>query len=150
MVTVPLLSQSPGLVSADLAAVHFAVDPPFAPSHVQLHGPVPVTAVGAPVVQKLVVGAVVNVPLSLLPQVPLTGAGVKLAEHVAVAPPLVPVHVQFHGPVPVIVVAVPVLQKLIVGAVVNVPLSLEPQAPFTAIRLKVAEIVWLAVTLVIL
>ena len=122
-------------------AVHVAVDPPFAPSHVQLHGPVPVTAVGDPVVQKLVVGAVVKVHLSLLPQVPLTGAGVKLAEHVAVAPPLVPVQVQFQGPVPVTAVGDPVLQKLIVGAVVNVPLSLEPHVPLTAIRLKVAEIV---------
>ena len=141
MVTVPLLSQSPALAGADLAAVHVAVDPPFDPPHVQLHGPVPVTAVGDPVVQKLVVGAVVNAPLSLLPQVPLTGAGVKLAVHVAVDPPFAPSHDQFHGPVPVIVVAVPVEQIPVVGAVVNVPLSLEPQAPLTGIRLNVAAMV---------
>lgn len=43
-----------------------------------------------------------------------------LALQVAVVPPLLPVHVQPQGPVPVMAVAAPVVQKLIVGAVVNV------------------------------
>jgi hypothetical protein len=76
-----------------------------------------------------------------------------LAEQVAVVPPLIPVHVQFQGPLPVKVVPVPLEQKLLSGATVKVLPLLVPQEPFTGaggIRLNVAAILWLSLTLVIL
>ena len=73
MVTVPLLSQSPGLlIEVVVEAEQVAVVPPLVPVHVQLHGPVPETVDSVPVVQRLVVGAMVNALLLLLPQVPFT------------------------------------------------------------------------------
>ena len=73
MVTVPLESQSPAFVSAVLVAEQLAFVPPLLPIQLQLQGPVPVTAVAVPIVQKLVVGATVNVVPLLLPQAPFTG-----------------------------------------------------------------------------
>ena len=67
-----------------------------------------------------------------------------VALQVEVVPPLTPMHVQLHGPVPVTTDAVPEVQKLAVGAVVKVPPLLVPHAPLTGvggIRLKVAAIV---------
>lgn len=58
------------------------------------------------------------------------------AEQVAGVPPLLPVHVQPQGPEPVIVDAVPVVQKLTVGVLVNVPPLLLPQAPFEGTSTK--------------
>jgi hypothetical protein len=54
-----------------------------------------------------------------------------LAEQDALVPPLLPAHVQFQGPLPVMAVAVPPAQKLVSGATVEVTLLLVPQAPFT-------------------
>ena len=73
-----------------------------------------------------------------------------LALHVTVVPPLLPAHFQLQGPVPVNSIAAPVLQKFAVGAMLNVPLLLVPHVPLAGVWLKVAEIVCLAVTLVIL
>ncbi len=53
------------------------------------------------------------------------------AEQLAVVPPLDPVQLHVHGPVPLTVVAVPALQRLVVGAVVKVPPLDEPHTPFT-------------------
>ncbi len=78
MVTVPLASQSPGLVGADLVAKQLAVDPPFAPSHVQLHGPVPVIVVAVPDKHKLIVGTIVKDWLLEVPHTPRMGAGITL------------------------------------------------------------------------
>ena len=53
------------------------------------------------------------------------------AEQMADAPPLLPTHDQLHGPVPVTVEAVPVVQRLVVRAVVTTVLLAVPQAPLT-------------------
>ena len=52
-----------------------------------------------------------------------------LAEQLAVEPPLDPVQLHAHGPLPLTAVAVPVLQRLVVGAEVNVPPLDEPHTP---------------------
>ncbi len=70
-----------------------------------------------------------------------------LAEQLAVVPPLDPVQLHVHGPVPSCVVGVPELQRLVVGADVKVPPLAEPHAPFTGADVKDADMVWLAVTL---
>ena len=57
-------------------ALQLASVPPELPWQLHLQGSVPDTAVAVPVVQKLVVGAVVNVPPLLVPQAPLTGDGI--------------------------------------------------------------------------
>ena len=106
-----------------------AVVPPLKPGHVQFQGPVPVVAVALPVVHILVVGATVNELPLLVPQLPLTGESVKYAVQMAVEPPFNPVHVQFQGPYPVAVVALPAAQKLVVGATANEPPLLDPQVP---------------------
>ncbi len=68
------------------------------------------------------------------------------AEQLAVVPPLDPVQLHVHGPVPLTAVAVPVLQRLVVGAEVNVPPFEEPQTPFTAVGENVAVTVQALVT----
>ena len=76
IVTIPLLSLSPGIVAimTFLLALQFAVAPPLAPVHVQLHGPVPVTLVSVPVIQRLPDGAIKKMALFESPHVPLIGA----------------------------------------------------------------------------
>jgi len=61
-----------------------------------------------------------------------------LAEQLAEVPPLLPAHVQPHGPVPVMVDAVPMVQRLLVGAIVTVVLLAVPQTPFGVIMAKFA------------
>ena len=51
---------------------------------------------------------------------------------VAVVPVPIPVQLQSHGPLPVTAVALPALQRLVSGAVANVPPFAEPQVPLTA------------------
>jgi hypothetical protein len=56
-------------------ALQLALVPPFAPTHDHVQGPVPVTVVGVPVVQRFVVGAVLkDCPLEE-PQTPFMGVG---------------------------------------------------------------------------
>jgi len=55
----------------------------------------------------------------------------RLAEQVAVVPPPDPVQLQVQGPLPLRDEAVPALQKLLAGALVNVPPLELPQAPLT-------------------
>ncbi len=69
------------------------------------------------------------------------------AEQLAVVPPLDPVQLHVQGPVPLTAVAVPALQRLVVGAVVKVPPLDEPHTPFTGVNVKEADMLWLAVTL---
>ncbi|CAK0752727.1 hypothetical protein CCP4SC76_2330002 [Gammaproteobacteria bacterium] len=55
------------------------------------------------------------------------------AEQLAVDPPLLPLHDQYHGPEPLTEEAVPALQRPLVGVLVNDwPLD-EPQAPFVPV-----------------
>ena len=53
------------------------------------------------------------------------------AEQVAVVPPLLPTQLQLQGPVPVTVVAVPALQRLVVGTLARLAPFEESHAPFT-------------------
>ncbi len=57
-----------------LFALQLAVVPPFAPVHDHVHGPVPVTEVGVPTQQRLVVGADATVVPLDEPHDPLIGA----------------------------------------------------------------------------
>lgn len=118
-------------------AEHEEVVPPLLPSQLQLQGPVPLTAVAVPVLQKLVAGAVLTVVPLALPQLPLTSTG---AVHVPESlPPLVPSQTQVHGPVPLTAVATPPPHKLVEGALVKpVPLA-EPQVPLTGTGCTGAE-----------
>ena len=72
-------------------------------------------------------------PLTDPPPVPTkynaSGATLSKAEQLASVPLFIPVQFQLQGPVPVTAVAVPALQKLVVGAMVNAPPLLEPQLP---------------------
>jgi hypothetical protein len=84
------------------------------------------------ILQRLVVGAVETVVPLDDPHAPLTGAAVLLAEQEAVVPPLEPLQLQFQGPVPVTLEALPAEQRLVVGAVLTVVPFAEPQVPLTA------------------
>ncbi len=110
-------------------AEQLAFVPPFTPWHVQDHGPEPLTGEAAPVLQRLEVGAEVQVPPLLLPHTPFTSI---LAEQFAAVPPFDPAQVQFHGPTPVTVEAVPALQRFDVGTVKKACPFAEPHTPFTA------------------
>ena len=110
-------------------AEQLALDPPFDPVQVQLHGPDPVTVEAVPAPQRFELGAVVKPCPFDEPQVPLTS---RLAEQLALEPPFDPVQVQFHGPVPASADAVPVLQRFELGAVVKPCPFDEPHAPLTS------------------
>ena len=69
----------------------------------------------------------------------------RLAEQVAVVPPFVPAQLQFHGPEPVTALAVPAVQRLVLGAVVKVPPWDAPQTPSTGLAVNVATTVQLPV-----
>ena len=63
--------------------------PPLVPVHVQLQGPVPITAVAVPVVQRLA-GVVDRVFVLSVPQAPLTGIGVSVADSDILASTVLP------------------------------------------------------------
>ena len=70
--------------------------------------------------------------LALVGEVPVGTTVLLLAVQVGeVVPPFVPAHVQVQGPLPETADAVPVLQKLTLGATVKVPPLLLPHAPLT-------------------
>jgi hypothetical protein len=74
---------------------------------------------------------------SLEPQTPFTDL---LTVHVPlVVPPLAPVQDQVQGPVPEIAVAVPVVQRLVVGAMYALEPFEVPQAPLTGVLFREAE-----------
>ena len=79
-----------GVVSTT-AALHDAVEPPLAPVQLQVHCPVPVTAVAVPATQRLVVGAEANTPPFAEPQLPFVviGAETVVTLNVAETPPIV-------------------------------------------------------------
>ena len=62
-----------------ISAVQLAVVPPFVPEQLQVHGPVPLTDVAFPALQRFVVGIVVTVNPFDVPHAPLTGFGVNVA-----------------------------------------------------------------------
>ena len=64
-------------------AVQFADEPPFAPAHVQFHGPAPVKPGRLPSAHKLEVGALAKLCAFEVPHIP--GVGVTAAGHAASA-----------------------------------------------------------------
>jgi hypothetical protein len=113
------------------------------PVHIQFHGPEPLTAVALPVLQRFAVGAALTAVPFAVPQAPFTGVPPpepppppelleSVAWHEAVAPPLVPAHIQFHGPEPLIAVELPLAHRFAVGAVLIAAPFAEPQVPATA------------------
>ena len=86
----------------------------------------------------------------MLPFVPADDVIVSVwiyAEQLAVVPPFAPLQLHVHGPVPLTAVAVPELQIFVLGAVVNVCKFELPQDPLTALAVKLADMVWFAITL---
>jgi hypothetical protein len=68
-----LASRAPTPASppaADMGAEQLAVPPPFAPAQVQLHGPLPATAEGAPAAQSSLAGIALAASPLALPQAP--------------------------------------------------------------------------------
>jgi hypothetical protein len=63
--------------------------------------------------------------------VPVLPVEASVSEQVAVLPPLLPVQLHDHGPLPLTAEAVPAVQRLAVGAVLSLPPFEEPHAPFT-------------------
>jgi hypothetical protein len=124
--------QAPFTPCDCILAEQLAIAPPFTPWQVQDQGPDPLTVLGLPVLQRLLVGAEVNVPPLLVPQAPFIS---REAEQLAVLPPFEPAHVQIQCPVPLTAEAVPTLQRFDVGAVKKAWLFAEPQTPLTACRL---------------
>ena len=110
-------------------AEQFALEPPLDPVQVQLHGPLPETEDAVPALQRFEVGALKKPCPFDEPQVPLIS---RLAEQFAVDPPFVPVQLQFHGPLPENVEAVPAPQRFELGAVVKPCPFDEPHAPLTS------------------
>ena len=100
-------------------AEHDALPPPLLPAQLQFHGPLPLIAEAEPLVQSPLVGAVLTATPFAGPHAPFTGGGDARAEQIAVLPPLLPAQVQFHGPEPVTLDAVPALHKFAVGALVR-------------------------------
>ena len=75
--------------------------------------------------------------------VPLAGSDAveaSLSEHDAVVPPLLPMQVHDHGPVPLTADAVPAVQRFVVGLTLTVAPFALPQTPLTG----VAEAVFFA------
>jgi hypothetical protein len=108
------------------------------PAHDQYQSPVPETELATPELQRPVVGAVTNEPPFEYPHWPLTGSSFLLAEQFAVDPPFVPVHDQYHGPVPVIPEKFPELQRPVVGALENDPPFEYPHCPLTGVAVLLA------------
>jgi len=82
--------------------------PPLDPAQVQSHGPFPVTLEALPALQRFDVGALSKSSPFAEPQAPFTSSS---AEHFAVEPPFDPAQLQFHGPFPVTLDAVPPVQR---------------------------------------
>jgi hypothetical protein len=107
--------------------------PLLPPAQLHDHGPLPPTVDAVPALQRLAVGALLSLPPFEEPHAPFTGCAEAtfFAEQVAVVPPPLPAQLHDHGPLPLIVEAVPALQRLAVGAPLSLPPFEEPHAPLT-------------------
>ena len=110
--------------------------PPLLPAQDHVQGPEPLIVEAVPAVQSPVVGALVNCDPFDVPHAPFTGGNTSEAEQLAVPPPLLPGHDQFHGPLPVTDEAVPVVQRPVAGALVR---SAPLEAPQLALSSSNAE-----------
>jgi hypothetical protein len=111
-----------------IAAWQLALLPPLLPAQVQLHDPVPVTDEAVPAEHSPVVGAKITGTLLASPHTPFTRSG---ALQLALLPPLLPAHLQFHGPAPVTDEAMPAVHSPVVGAEVTPTPLAEPHTPET-------------------
>jgi len=105
--------------------------PPLEPEQAQLHGPVPLTALGVPVEHKPSLGASFTLVPSVGPQVPsiFSGAFCTEAAQLTLTPPPLPLQSHVHGPLPSMPDGVPVAHRPEKGAdLSDVPLA-APQAP---------------------
>jgi hypothetical protein len=107
---------------------HEAVAPPLLLAQVHDHGPLPLTFEAVPALQRFAVGAVLTDAPFALPQAPF---GSNRAEQLAVVPPPEPAQVQFHGPEPLTLEALPALQRFAAGALVRSAPFAGPHWPFT-------------------
>jgi hypothetical protein len=123
--------QAPFTLEEGLLALQEALLPPLVPLHSQYQPPSSLTELATPALQRLVVGLVENVCPLAEPQAPSTLEEGLLALQEALLPPLVPLHSQYQPPSSLTEVAIPALQRLVVGLVENVCPLAEPQAPFT-------------------
>lgn len=132
-----------GVVEAARVAEQLAFVPPLLPLQLQLHGPVPDTVLDVPDEHKLEDGALDTVTPLELPHVPFVVVVSLVAEQLAFVPPLPPLQLQLHGPLPETVPDVPDEHKLEDGALDTViPLEL-PHVPFVVV---VSEVEKVAVT----
>jgi hypothetical protein len=124
------------IVGVNRFAEQLAFAPPLLPPQLQLHGPLPVTEPVAPVEHRFAEGMLeVFAPLAL-PHKPLTTIDCKGAEQLALVPPLLPVQLQFHGPLPVTEPVAPAEHRFTDGAPdALTPLAL-PHDPFMAVAFK--------------
>ena len=123
--------QAPLIEVLANGAEHIAGKPPGEATHSQLKGFEPQVAATVPAAQRFVVGMEnAGTPLAE-PQAPSTFTGAK---HETVAPPLEPAHCHVQGPEPITLEAVPVEQRLLVGAICMVNPLAAPQTPLIAVE----------------
>jgi len=128
-------------------AEQLAFVPTLLPAHDHVQGPEPATADAVPVLQRLVVGFDATVVPFDDPHTPFTGDGggvvvVFCAVQAVLVPPFSPLQVHFHGPVPLMVEAVPALQGVpAAGFDASVAPPEEPHTPliggFTSLKVAV-------------
>ena len=113
-----------------IVAEQLALVPPLLPTQLQFAKSLPtVTAEAVPLEHRLVVGGLLKVWPFDKPHCPLIAVCRSGAEHCALVPPFDPVQLHDHGPVPLMADAVPLLQRLVVGAVLTATLLALPQLP---------------------
>jgi len=115
----------PAHVVIAFAALQLAGVPPPVAEHVHVHGPVPPTADGEPVLQRLVVGATDTVVPLAVPHTPLTAAAVTMKLLVTFSVLLLALSNASMR----IVYVCPTVVKLAISADVQVSVRVVPLAP---------------------
>ena len=90
----------PNAADTLIFALQLSSDPPFDPSHDQLHGPDPDMPEKFPWLQYPDEGVDEYVPPSEGPHTPLTAPAARFALQKSFDPPFDPLHDQLHGPEP--------------------------------------------------
>ena len=128
------LPQEALIGAAFFFALQAALVPPLVPPQLQFQGPEPLTELALPMLHKSVLGAVLKLLPFAPPQEALMGGGAFFfALQDALRPPLVPLQLQFHGPVPLNPLGLPALHRLLVGGDISkLPFAL-PQTPLTVL-----------------
>ena len=121
-----------GIDAFSLVAEQLAFVPPLLPLQLQLHGPLPDTVPAAPAEHKFVLGTLDTATPLELPHEPFVAVVCLVAEQLAFVPPLLPLQLQFHGPLPVSALADPAEHKFEDGALETTTLLALPHDPFVA------------------